>query len=99
MSTLYRTRIISAIRSRRSAFDKRPDGVRAPRWEESETDNKIVTLSAETIELLALVSLDHPCKDSDYEIIYSYGSGIGTNIAAKCRRCGERFDVTDYSSW
>lgn len=99
MTVTYRSRLVSAIRSRRSSVDKRPDGVQAPRWEEKESDDKIVALSAETIELLALASLDHVCEDTDFEISYSYGSGIGTNIVAKCQRCGERFDVTDYGNW
>lgn len=97
--TILRTRLYAAIKSRRTSLDNRPLGVHAPGWIEKPSDDKIVALSAETIELLALASLEHGCKDTDFEISYSYGSGIGTNIVAKCQRCGERFDVTDYGSW
>lgn len=92
--------LLDMIRARRSKVDTRELGVFEPRWEEKDSEHKVLTLSRETIELLALAAAKHDCcNDPDFEIRYSYGSGIGTNIVAKCIRCGQRYDVTDYGSW
>lgn len=88
------------VMARRSSFDKREPGVTEPRWEEKDTDTVMMSISPESIELLAVASMMHNCcNDADFEIRYSYGSGIGTNIVAKCTRCGQRFDITDYDNW
>ena len=88
------------VQSRRTPYDKRELGVHEPRWSEKDNEHVVATMSPETIELLAIASMRHTgCNDADFEIRYSYGSGIGTNIVAKCMRCGQRFDITDYSNW
>ena len=79
--------------------DKFIQRVSAPTWSDPKETNPVVTLSRETIEKLAVVGLGHRCRDADIAVCYSYGSGIGTNIVAKCTQCGQRYDVTDYGSW
>ena len=92
--------VMKRAMSRRTSFDKREPGVSEPSWEEKATDTVVMTISPETIEMLCIASMRHSCcNDADFEIRYSYGSGIGTNIVAKCTRCGKRYDITDYGSW
>lgn len=92
--------VMKRVTARRSSFDKREPGVTEPRWKEKEFDTVVMSISPESIELLAVAAMRHNCcNDADFEIRYSYGSGIGTNIVAKCARCGERFDITDYGNW
>lgn len=88
------------VMRRRGRLDKRDLPVTEPRWTESAGEQPVLTLSRETIELLALAMEQHTCcPDADFELRYSYGSGLGTNIVAKCTRCGQRYDITDYGSW
>ena len=88
------------VMRRRSRLDKRDLPVTEPRWAESAGEQPVLTMSSETIELLALAMEQHTCcPDTDFEIRYNYGSGLGTNIVAKCARCGKRYDITDYGSW
>ena len=91
--------VLSAIAARRTPIDKRPIGVQEPRWDEKNETRAEFSLSSESIELLAVASMTHSCRDADFDIYYSYGSGLGTNIVAKCTRCGKRYDITDYGSW
>lgn len=91
--------LLAAANARRTSYDKRPEGVHEPRWDVSKDGERVVSLSRESIELLSLASASHSCNDSDYTLYYSYGSGIGTNIVAKCNGCGKRFDITDYGNW
>ena len=88
------------VMRRRSKIDNRDLPVTEPRWAEHSNEHPVLTLSSETIELLALAMEQHTCcHDTDFELRYGYGSGLGTNIVAKCTQCGQRYDITDYSSW
>lgn len=88
------------VMRRRGRFDKRDFPVTEPRWAETADEQPVLTLSSETIELLALAMEQHTCcHDTNFELRYVYGSGLGTNIVAKCTRCGQRYDITDYGNW
>lgn len=91
--------LLTAIAARRTSFDRRTLGVEEPRWDGKHETQPDFSLSRESIELLAVASMTHSCRDADFDIYYSYGSGLGTNIVAKCTRCGKRYDITDYGSW
>lgn len=60
-----------------------------------------ITLSDKEMQALADFTTKHKlfmACNKDVVLQFDNGSGIGTNIFAKCL-CGEEKDITDYGAW